>query len=335
VALAAAGLSRVSLVRPGGGLAAVALTTLGLAALLGLIRLTRAQCQVWRTTESLWTHVLKHGGERCAIAHNNLGVALNAQGHSDEARARFEETLRLRPDHPEAHCNLGLYFMRQGRLEEARAHYEEGLRLMPSLADAHKDLGIILKAQGHSDEARAEFEKALQLSPSTVAAHDELGVLLLQQGRKSEAGIHFNEALRFSANDLDAHFNLGVLHLQQGRLGEAKEHFDAALRINPNFARAYNNRAMIRATAADAKYRDGPGAVEDATHACALTDWKNAAFLDTLAAAHAEAADFDAAVKWQTRAIDLLTDEARKEDLRSRLKLYQARQPYRESVGAH
>jgi hypothetical protein len=91
---------------------------------------------------------------------------------------------------------------------------------------------------------------------------------------------------------------------------------------------------MIWAAASEAKYRDGRRAVEAATRACALTAWKNPAYLDTYAAAAAEAGDFDAAVKWQTRAIDLLSDENQKADFRSRLKLYEARKPYHEPIVA-
>ena len=88
---------------------------------------------------------------------------------------------------------------------------------------------------------------------------------------------------------------------------------------------------MIMAACPEAKFRDGKRAVEFATRACELTKWKNPSFLDTLAAAHAEAGDFDAAVTWQTRAIELLTDERQKDDYRSRLVLYQAKKPYREA----
>jgi hypothetical protein len=91
---------------------------------------------------------------------------------------------------------------------------------------------------------------------------------------------------------------------------------------------------MIWATAPESRLRDGRRAVEAATRACELTGWKHAPFVDTCAAAYAEAGDFEKAVKWQTRAIELLNDESARQDFRSRLRLYEARQPYRESIGA-
>jgi hypothetical protein len=56
-------------------------------------------------------------------------------------------------------------------------------------------------------------------------------------------------------------------------------------------------------------------------------------YVDTLAAAYAEAGDFEAAVKWQKKAIHLLTkEEAAKwrDKLEERLKLYQSGKTYRE-----
>ena len=82
----------------------------------------------------------------------------------------------------------------------------------------------------------------------------------------------------------------------------------------------------------ETRFRDGKRAVEFATRACELTKWKNPRFLNTLAAAQAEAGDFDAAVSSQKRAIELLTDERQKAEYRSRLVLYQAKKPYRRGI---
>jgi Flp pilus assembly protein TadD len=404
VVVLAAGLCRLvdAAPAPRQGLAALGLTAVGLVSLAGLVLLTHAQCRVWHTTGTLWTHVLNHGGGDADVAHNNLGVFLNEQGRVEEARVQFQEAARCNPSSVEAHTHLGFMLNRLGRIDEARAQFEEALRINPASVEAHNNLGVILDNQGRLGEAGAQFKEALRHDPRHPTARDNLRTILLRQGRTEEARAHLEETLRYNANDAgahdqlgsllfevgkvqeasdhfaealridpknaDAHCNLGIVLLRQGKLKEARDEFDEALRLKPNHAGAHNhlglvlsrqgriaeameqwtlalridpnkaevdnNRAMVWAAAGEAKYRDGRRAVAAATHACELTGWKNASFLDTLAAASAEAGDFDSAVKWQSAAIDLLTDERRKQSFRSRLQLYQARQPYREPVPA-
>ena len=107
-------------------------------------------------------------------------------------------------------------------------------------------------------------------------------------------------------------------------------HYAEAIRLDPGYVEAYNASALLMAACPEAKFRDGKGAVAFATRACELAKWKEPRFLNTLAAAQAEAGDFDAAVRSQKRAIELLADERQKDDYRSRLLLYQANRPYRE-----
>jgi len=107
--------------------------------------------------------------------------------------------------------------------------------------------------------------------------------------------------------------------------------FVEAIRLDPRSAEAYNVRAWVWATCPDAKYRDGTRAIESASRACELSGWKDANDIDTLAAAYAEAGDFDAAVKWQTKANALYADAGDKATGQERLKLYRERKPYRQT----
>jgi len=133
------------------------------------------------------------------------------------------------------------------------------------------------------------------------------------------------------SNSWMAHGNLALGLNREGLFEGAAAHFAEAARLNPNDGNACNNHAMMLASCPEAKCRDGKKAVEAATRACELTQWKRPDFLDTLAAAYAEAGDFNAAVMWQTRAIEILTDERNRDAFRSRVALYEAKKPYREA----
>ena len=70
--------------------------------------------------------------------------------------------------------------------------------------------------------------------------------------------------------------------------------------------------------------------MENATQACNLTQWTEANCLGSLGAAFAEAGQFQEAIKWQTKAIELATPEYDKAAAHSRLELYKAGRAYRE-----
>ena len=92
---------------------------------------------------------------------------------------------------------------------------------------------------------------------------------------------------------------------------------------------AMHNLAWRLATSSDPAIRDGPGSVSLAEKAVAGTNRTNAMYLDTLAAADAEAGQFAKAVAVQKEAIALLPPDRPKPAYASRLKLYEAKKPYR------
>jgi Tfp pilus assembly protein PilF len=69
-----------------------------------------------------------------------------------------------------------------------------------------------------------------------------------------------------------------------------------ATKAAPDESAAFTNLAWFLATCADPFFHDGKEAVIDATKPCELSHWKNGYAIDTLAAASAEAGDFDRAM---------------------------------------
>ncbi|MGA2788480.1 MAG: tetratricopeptide repeat protein [Verrucomicrobiota bacterium] len=266
-----------------------------------------------------------------AETHYDLANALFQQGRTDDAMAHYQKALAINPDSAMAHYNLGNAFLQQGRLDEAMAQYQKALTINPDYAEAHNNLGNVLIHQEQVDEAVAHFQKALAIKPDYADAHNNLGSAFLQQGRLDEAVAHYQKALAIKPDDADIHDHLGNALIQQGRTAEALSHYQKALAIKPDDPDLQNKLAWLLATSPQASLRNGNQAIELAQRANQLTGGDNPVTLCTLAAACAEAGQFPEAVATAQRALPLAeaqSNQALADDIRSELKLYQARTPF-------
>ena len=119
----------------------------------------------------------------------------------------------------------------------------------------------------------------------------------------------------------------GDAFLSQGKQQEAVQDYEAALKLQPEDSGILNNLAWVLATSTEDPLRDGKRALELAQQACEMTEYKQAHILSTLAACHAELGDFDEAVKWSGKAVELDPEE---EQLAKELQSYRDQKPWRE-----
>jgi tetratricopeptide (TPR) repeat protein len=189
--------------------------------------------------------------------------------------------------------------------------------------------GVLWQAQGELDRAFADYEQAIRLNPRNAAAFTNRGNAWMVRGEIDRAVRDYDEAIRLDSRNPTPLIGRGIAWQERGEFERALRDYDAALRLDPNDVFALNQRAWLRATSPDERFRNGQAALADATRAAELTGHRSAAELDTLAAAYAEAGDFENAVQWQRRAIELASDEDQ-EEFQERLALYEQGQPYRE-----
>jgi tetratricopeptide (TPR) repeat protein len=106
----------------------------------------------------------------------------------------------------------------------------------------------------------------------------------------------------------------------------------AAAAAPPKYGPTVNQLAWLLATSPIDAFRDGKKAVELATQACTMSNWKRPGVIDTLAAAYAEAGDFDNAVKTENQCLQLPeVFQGQQEGMQERLELYQAHKPYHDT----
>jgi tetratricopeptide (TPR) repeat protein len=270
---------------------------------------------------------------RFARAHVDRGNAWRAKGAGERAIADYNEAIAVDPKNVRAYVERGTAWRIQGNSEKAINDFGEALRLDPSYAPAHNARGLAWDEQGDTDRAIADYTEAIRLDPRLAEAYLNRGNAWQAKREPDKVIADFTEATRADPGSALAFIVRGNYWHTRGKYDKALADFNDAVRADPEESGGHVCRAWLLATCPVALYRDGPGAVASATRACELTGWKGAYEVSTLAAACAEAGDFDAAVKWQEKAVALYDDAILKENARARLALYRAREPYRVKPG--
>ena len=191
-------------------------------------------------------------------------------------------------------------------------------------------LKVRAERAGNFDQAIADYTEAIRLDPTAESSYQDRAFAWARLKNWRKAIQDYDQALRIDPRDADILRDRGLAHSYTKEYGKAIADYAEAIRLAPKHSQAHNSLAWLCATCPDGKLRDGKRAVESAKKACELTDWNDAFFLGTLAAACAEAGDFAAAVNWQINANELYDAVEDREKGLARLTLYQDRKPYRE-----
>jgi tetratricopeptide (TPR) repeat protein len=236
--------------------------TLASVALTGCVVMTSLQLRHWQNSLTLLTRAVQMAGGDFT-ARVMLGNAYFERGQHEAALAEYQEAIRLRRDYAEAWQRAGVTLNVLGRPAEAVQHFQTAIQLSPRWPDPRRGLGQTLVRLGRKQEARAAYAELAALMPRTAKGHTQLAEMLVEGQQPAEAIHHYREALR----------------------------------LEPGYLPTMNNLAWLRATCAQAEWRDGAEAVQLAERACQLSRRRFPHFLGSLAAAYAEAGRFAEAVQ--------------------------------------
>jgi protein O-mannosyl-transferase len=257
--------------------------------------------------------------------------------HDSETLMR--RAIAMTKDNPLAHTNLAVALRGTNRPDEEIAEYREAIRILPEYYRPHDDLGLVLSENGRWPEAVDEYRAALRCQPNNPLILYHWGVTEEKMGRPPDAEGLFRESLRHNpATRLaeEVRKTLAFSLVKDGRLQEAIHEFGEMLRHDPNQKVALNSLAWLMATCPDAAIRNGPEAVALARKAAGQCRVDDPEVLDTLAAAYAEAGQFQEAVKAGESAhaaAEAANNQQLGKSIQQRLLLYRVGKPYREAKG--
>ena len=191
-----------------------------------------------------------------------------------------------------------------GEYQRALSDYSKAVEIMPNDVDTRIARAKTYVRLHRGDLALADLTFALHLDPKSTRALTARAVTLAELADFSHAKVAIESAIRSipGKNFKTKKYDLGSL-------------------------------AWIWATSPADALRDGQKAISYAKKACKLDQWQNWNFVNILAAAYAEAGDFDDAVKYQKQAMRLMPpDRPHVEEQQARLMLYEKHQPYRDII---
>ena len=213
----------------------------------------------------------------------------------------------------------GLTHLRNRDYHSTLAIWSSSIRSWPQNPRAHYNRGNAhARAQRHELAIR-NYDRAIQILPDHADAHLSRGMVQEVRGDHAQAIASYSRTVEITRRRRAA-----------GRRGVR------ALSNDNIESLALNGWAWVLATSPHRRFRDGTRAVTLARRANELSNGKSAAMLDTLAAAHAEAGQFDRAAQVIQKAITITRSRADKKTSREyqqRLKSYLRAMPHRDLRG--
>ncbi len=223
-----------------------------------------------------------------------------------------------------------------------REEYERALSVLVSLRERHPKSNHLLTLHAklmldlkRPREAIVLFRESLERDPRGLEDRQNLALLLEETGRLGEAIDVLLETLELGQCQDTVWSSLNAGLARQERYVERVSVLRRATELCADSSETLNNYAWALATSPDPRARDGARAVEAARRAVELVGQPQPAYLDTLAAAHAEAGNWAEAERVEAEALRMLeragAPEAVRASFRASLERIRARQPQRDS----
>jgi len=204
---------------------------------------TRARCEVWKNTETLWRDAIeKQPG--LSSAYNNLGFELYNQNRYDEALPLFTKSIELLPTFVLPYVNRGEIYRSEGKSELAMADFNKAISLDPKSADSHLSRAILYCIKQKLDSAGADFALAIQLNPTMAEAYCSRGNYDDMRNQYDSAIADYTKAISLKPDMAAAFENRGEALIKHKSFDAGIADLNTFLQLKPESGEGYMKRSV-------------------------------------------------------------------------------------------
>lgn len=175
------------------------------------------------------------------------GAQAYARAEWDKARDLFAELIEVEPQNALAHANMGAALDRLDDTEGALRHLQQAVALNPRLARVWMSMGLIHMRRDELNLALSSLARALHEEPLNAAGHNNMAILLTRLGWNIGAEQELERAIELDPTMADAHFNLAVLRLERTppALEMARQSYQRALQFGAPADEEFEQRLEV------------------------------------------------------------------------------------------
>lgn len=224
------------------------------------------------------------------------------------------------------------YYYGKKEIDKAKADVDRALTIRPGMVQGILMQAVMAAEKGNFTEAIANMELLANADPKNPEWRLQMAQFYAADKKPSKAIAAVETVLKDDADNTVALRIRGDAYLSLGKHALAVKDLEAALKNDEKNSGVLNNLAWVLSTSPDDDVRDGKKAIELATKACEITEFKRPHIISTLAAAYAESGDWENAVKWSSKAVEMSSDEEGDilDQLKDELQHYKDKKPFRE-----
>jgi tetratricopeptide (TPR) repeat protein len=164
-----------------------------------------------------------------------LAETYRRKGDINVAADMFRKSSQAAPNSTLPLIQLGLILETIGPVDQAKAVYEQILKLDPNNAVALNNLAYRKAEEGQDlDAALAMAQRARQIEPNATAMADTLGWIYIKKNLSADAERIFKDLVDREPANSTFHYHYGLALKQKGDKSSARREFESALKDKPS-----------------------------------------------------------------------------------------------------